>query len=261
VEALAALFRFNVWSVAVPAAIVSSYWVALRRARQAGIPERPFESACQWAIGVGLVVSHAVQVIFYHPERLRREGFVSLLKFWDGLSSYGGFVGGLGAVLVIYALRRRSWWAEADAILQGWCVGWIFGRLGCTIAGDHPGGRTDFFLAYRYADGPRHNLGLYEMLFTLLLLLPANLLLHRKRPPAGSFVALNFLLYGAGRFVLDLFRAKDRPDSDPRYLGLTLAHYASIAVLGVGVWALLHARRGAAWPPDPGSLDSGGGRR
>ncbi len=249
-EALSAsLFRFDIWSLAVPATIVSAYWFALRRARQAGIADRPFESAMQWAIGAGLVVSHAVQVIFYHPQRLREEGFVSLLKFWDGLSSYGGFVGGLGTLAVFYALRRRRWWAEADAMFQGWCLGWIFGRTGCTIAGDHPGGRTGFFLAYPYPDGPRHNLGLYEMLFTLLVLLPANLLLHRKRPPAGSFVALNFLLYGGGRFILDFFRATDRAGSDPRYFGLTLAHYLSIAFFAIGLWALSRALRSRSSPP------------
>jgi phosphatidylglycerol:prolipoprotein diacylglycerol transferase len=85
-------------------------------------------------------------------------------------------------------------------------------------------------------------MGLYELLFTLLLLLPANLMLHRRKPPVGGFVALNCLVYGAGRFALDFARATDRADSDPRYFGLTLGHYGSLAVFLFGVFVALRAR-------------------
>ena len=125
----------------------------------------------------------------------------------------------------------------------------FFGRLGCTVSGDHPGPRTNFFLAFPYGDGPRHNLGLYEMLFTLLVIVPANLMLNRRKPPVGSFLALDCLLYGAGRFALDFLRATDLPDADPRYFGLTLAHYCSLAVFVFGLWMLVLARGRRFEPP------------
>jgi len=241
-ERLAALFQFNFWSFAIPAAIVSGIWMSLRRARQAGIEVRAFETAAQWAVGIGLVVSHMVEILFYQQARLKSEGFLTLFKFWEGLSSYGGFFGAIVTLFVIYRLRRRRWWREADALIQGLMVGWIFGRLGCTVAGDHAGPRTDLWFAYPYPDGPRHNLGFYEMLFTALLIVPANLLLFRRKPPVGSFLALDCLLYGVCRFALDFMRATDRMDSDPRYLGLTLAHYCSLAVFLFGVWMFFQAR-------------------
>lgn len=240
---VAALFQFNVWSLAVPGAIVAGYWLALRRARAAGLELREFESATQWAIGLGLVFSHMVEILLYQQPKLRREGILTLLKFWEGLSSYGGFFGAVATLTVFYlVLRRRRWWREADILVQALVFAWIFGRFGCTVSGDHPGPRTDLWFAYPYPDGPRHNLGLYEMLFTLLVLFPANLLLYRRRPPVGSFLALDCLLYGAGRFALDFMRATDRADSDPRYFGLTLAHYCSMAVFAFGLWCLVLAR-------------------
>jgi phosphatidylglycerol:prolipoprotein diacylglycerol transferase len=241
---LAAFFQFSVWSFAVPAAIVSGYWFGLRRARQGGLDDRLWESATQWAVGMGLVISHAVEILLYQPQRLKAEGWLTLLKFWEGLSSYGGFAGAVVTLFVFYGIRRRRWWAEADALIQALFLGWVFGRFGCTVSGDHPGPRTTFFLAYPYPppDGPRHNLGLYEMLFTLLVIVPANLILHRRKPPVGSFLALDCLLYGAGRFALDFMRSTDRADSDPRYLGLTLAHYCSLAVFVFGL-AMLFASR------------------
>ena len=147
---MTSLFQFNFWSFAVPAAIVSGFWLGLRRARQAGLDDRLWESATQWAVGMGLVVSHAVEILFYQPQRLKAEGWLTLLKFWDGLSSYGGFAGAVVTLFVFYGIRRRRWWREADVLIQALFMGWIFGRLGCTVAGDHPGPRTTSFLAYPY---------------------------------------------------------------------------------------------------------------
>lgn len=248
------LLHPNIWTFAVPAAIVSGYWFGLRRARQGGLNDRQWESATQWAVGLGLVVSHAVEILFYQPQRLREEGFITLFKFWEGLSSYGGFIGAVVTLFVFFGLRRKRWWKEADVLIQALFVGWIFGRLGCTIAGDHPGPRTDFFLAYPYPDGPRHNLGLYELLLTAAVIVPANLWLYRKRPPVGSFLALDCLIYGTGRFALDFLRATDRLDSDPRYLGLTLAHYCSLGTFLFGaIMALVASRRALEDPGPPGT--------
>lgn len=244
------LFQFNIWSFAVPAAIVSGYWFALRRAREAKIDTREFESALEWCIGGGLVISHMVEILLYQPYRLKAEGWLTLLKFWDGLSSYGGFFGAVLMMILFYSVRRRrSWWLEADLIMQGLILGWIFGRLGCTVSGDHPGPKTSVPWAYPYPDGPRHNMGLYEMLYTLGVLLPATLLLHRFKPPVGSYVALNCLLYGAGRFALDFLRATDRSDADPRYFGLTLAHYLSGGIFLFGLVVALLARARKLDPP------------
>lgn len=254
---LAGIINFNFWSFAVPAAIVSGYWLALRRARQAGLDTNVFEAATQWALGVGLVVSHMVEILLYQQHKLKAEGWLTLFKFWEGLSSYGGFFGAVAMLFVYYGIRRKRWWIEADALIQGVFFGWIFGRLGCTVAGDHPGPRTSFFLAYPYESGPRHNLGLYEMLFTLLVIVPANVLLYPKRPPVGSFLALDCLLYGAGRFALDFMRATDLADSDPRYFGLTLAHYCSLAVFVFGLVMLFMARsRKLDAPPTPAGVSS-----
>ncbi|HZE96352.1 MAG TPA: prolipoprotein diacylglyceryl transferase family protein [Planctomycetota bacterium] len=240
-------FRFNVWSFAVPAAIIAGYWLALRRAREAGLDTKRFESSMEWGTGGGLVLSHMAEILFYQPQKLKSEGPLELLYFWDGLSSYGGFFGGVFVFAAYYAITtRRSWWREADCLIQGMVLAWIFGRFGCTVSGDHPGPRTTVPWAYPYPppDGPRHNMGLYELLFTIGVLLPLNLWLHRKKPAVGSFVAMNCMVYGAGRFALDFMRATDRADSDPRYLGLTLAHYCSLSIFLLGLVVLILSRKG-----------------
>ncbi|MBV8881205.1 MAG: prolipoprotein diacylglyceryl transferase [Planctomycetaceae bacterium] len=244
---LAALFQFNVWSFAVPAAIASGYWYAVRQARRAGdIDLKLLESSMEWGIGGGLVLSHMAEILFYQPQKLKADGWVTLLKFWDGLSSYGGFFGGVFVFAAFYRIvKRAAWWKEADVLIQGMILAWIFGRFGCTVSGDHPGPRTTVAWAYPYPDGPRHNMGLYELIYTVVVLLPANLLLARRKrkPPVGSFVAMNCLLYGAGRFALDFLRATDVTNPDPRYLGLTLAHYCSLSIFLFGLGVAVLARQ------------------
>src|SRR5581483_418099 len=85
-SSLAALFQFNVWSFAVPAAIFFGYWLALVRARQAGLDTQRFESSMEWGIGGGLLLSHVAEIVLYQPQKLKAEGPLELLKFWDGLS-------------------------------------------------------------------------------------------------------------------------------------------------------------------------------
>jgi phosphatidylglycerol:prolipoprotein diacylglycerol transferase len=53
-------------------------------------------------------------------------------------------------------------------------------------------------------------------------------------------------VYGAGRFLLDFLRADDVVYADARYLGLTPAQYAALALLAYAAWALARRRDGGA---------------
>ena len=79
---------------------------------------------------------------------------------------------------------------------------WIFGRLGCTIVHDHPGAHTTSWLAVRYPDGPRYDLGLLELLFTVLVA-GAFLVLDRRKRPTGFYLGWFLLVYGLFRLLLD----------------------------------------------------------
>jgi hypothetical protein len=159
-----------------------------------------------------------------------------LLEFWNGMSSFGGFAGALAGLTVGFARRSaRVRLAVAEVLLQALVVGGVFGRLGCTLVHDHIGKPSDFWLAIRFPDGPRHDLGLYELLFTLLVLVPAVVLLNRRPRQAGATIATIALLYAPARFAADFLRNTDLASADPRYLGLTLAQYACIVSACVGL--------------------------
>ncbi len=131
---------------------------------------------------VGFIVAHLVSVIFYFPERIVESPWV-LLNFWSGLSSFGGFLGAFLAFLFYTKREKIPRLPYADSVALGLSVGWIFGRTGCFTAHDHPGRRTSFFLAVNYPGGPRHDLGLDELLFTIVM--TAILFAYSRKPPAG----------------------------------------------------------------------------
>lgn len=222
----------------------------VREAERRGLDARAIERSASWALLGGIAGAHLVHVLFYHPEELRQGGLLQLLKVWDGLSSTGGVLGGLLAILIFFRIRGLSFRRYGDVFALGVAPGWMVARLGCFSVHDHPGVRTAFALAVAFPGGARHDLGLDDAL--VLAALSALLYaLDRRGHLGGRLLPLLALLYGAARLLLDFLRARDLPYSDARYLGLTPAQYACIALVA---WGAAHLARWSSWSatlPDP----------
>lgn len=227
--------------------IVASYFAAAHRARQVGLDVGVIRQIVRLSAVFGIGGAHLVHLFFYHPEELAADPWV-LLRFWSGMSSYGGFVFAITACAIYLVRRRVNLRAYADVAMYGFFAAWFFGRLGCSIAHDHPGRLSDFFLAVKFPGGARHDLGLYEFMLCWLWIPFIHWMGRKKKiddPPAGSIFAAMLVAYSVPRFFLDFLRATDLPYHDARYLGLTPAQYACIIFTVLGVWffACLRARR------------------
>jgi phosphatidylglycerol:prolipoprotein diacylglycerol transferase len=128
-------------------------------------------------------------------------------------------------------------------LVQALVVGWVFGRLGCTLVHDHVGTPSTFLLAVRFPNGPRHDLGLYEFLYTLVVLVPAVVVLDRRQRPPGTSVAVLALMYAPVRFLLDFLRQTDLPGADVRHHALTVAQYGTVVLAGIGLGLAVRIRR------------------
>jgi phosphatidylglycerol---prolipoprotein diacylglyceryl transferase len=188
----------------------------------------------------GFIVAHLVSVIFYFPERILEDWKV-LFNPFAGLSSFGGFLGAFLAFLYYTKKADIPRLPYADSVALGLSIGWIFGRTGCFSAHDHPGRHVSasFFLSVNYPDGPRIDLGLYELLFTIAMTVVLFRYNRRARPP-GRIIALAMLMYAPARFILDFLRetavsaAISHPDK--RFLALTPAQWACLATAALGVY-------------------------
>jgi len=220
--------------------------VAAAASRRRGLDPRPLRDFAVWGVVAGIAGGHAVHLLAYHPEELADPRRV--LQFWEGLSSYGGLLGGTVAAAIWFRARRVRLSDYADPLALGLASGWGVARIGCFLVHDHPGSRTTFPLAVRFPGGARHDLGLYDAL-VLLTLAAILVALFRRRRLERRLLPLLGVAYGTSRFLLDFLRARDLPYSDPRYLGWTPAQYASVALVAWGAWRLARPVPPAASAP------------
>lgn len=228
------------WATLVCIGFVIGLEIARARGIRKGLEVPDIVDGAVFTVGMGFLVGHLVHVLVYNPDRYARDGVMSLLRVWEGFSSYGGFIGAvLGSVLFYTVLRKRDYWAHADVIIFGFPFAWVFGRLGCFSAHDHIGRASDFALAVNFPPplGPRHDLGLYEALLTAVIA-GAFLLADRQPRRKGFYVALWAVMYAPVRFLLDFLRNADLEHSDVRWLGLTPAQYGSLLMFVGGVWVV-----------------------
>ena len=235
------------FGVMVAIAMLVGMRLVRRRATADGLDRLVADRLVTWILAGGFIGAHLVDRLVYFPaQTLERPQ--TIFFFWQGLSSFGGFLGAIVAAVMFFrrvpeAAAQR--WRYLDTIAFGFPFGWIFGRTGCFLAFDHPGSPTHFFLAEMDRDGVvRHNLGLYEALYTILFAAPFYLLGRQSRRHPGFYVGLLAVVYAPVRFMFDFLRTVD-----VRYFGLTPGQWGSLALIVVGV--LIVRRSGRLVEPAP----------
>lgn len=211
--------------------------LVMRYARERGIHRDVMSRFVLWVLVCAFVAGHMLDTLFYHPGHVLRDPW-SLLRIWDGLSSFGGFAGAMIGVFAFkYHFKIKRIMPLTDTMAAAFPVGWVFGRMGCSVVHDHLGMRSQLWFALQRVN--RFDLGLLEMIFAAIIALTAIALARKPRPP-GFFLGLTMLAYAPTRFALDFLRAQpgDLHDADPRYLVLTPAQWASVA-LALGGFYLL----------------------
>jgi phosphatidylglycerol:prolipoprotein diacylglycerol transferase len=249
-----------------------------RRARTLGWDVNKLNSFVTWMLISAFLLSHVLDSLFYHWDEVVKDP-IYIIKFWEGLSSFGGFVGAaVGIVLWRYLviengrLRVRPTPQPllpfADLVLSCLPLGWMFGRAGCASVHDHPGARatadallavsfprvTPFdalhphdpvstlgFITFVHGTDYRYDMGLLEFFFTVILTVCFALTWH-KRPRIGSYVVATALTYAPVRFAMDYLRVPPGENGDTRYAGLTPAQYGCIGLFVFGLWMILYMR-------------------
>ena len=225
-------FALQPFGILAAAGVALASALLVREARRRGLDQEPLQKFPTWGLVGGIAGAHLVHLFLYHPEELRENGPLQILKLWDGLSSTGGVLGGIVAAAIFFRLRRIPFARYADVFALALAPGWAVARLGCFSVHDHPGRLSSFALAVAFPGGARHDLGFYDALVLFAL---TALLYALRRRFEHRLLAVLALGYGLARFLLDFLRAADLPYSDARYFGLTPAQYAAVALVLYGV--------------------------
>ncbi|HSN80993.1 MAG TPA: prolipoprotein diacylglyceryl transferase family protein [Polyangiales bacterium] len=236
------------FGVLVATGVLLGAWIAGRFARRNGLDPVATGDLVTYAVVTGFILGYLLNGLFYERDTVREILQDPSLFFstWLGLSSYGGFFGGILGCFIWRYRTKMPLLPYANAVCFALPFGWFFGRMGCFVVHDHPGKVTDFALAvadYRFGTPPyepRHDLGLYELIYSALIIALFVWLEHRRRRPVGFYCALLPLLYAPVRFFLDFLRATPLEGGDARYAGLTPAQWSSVLMvfIGLAVWQL-----------------------
>jgi len=235
----------HAFGVLVACALLVGTTIVRQRAAAQGLPEREVGRFLSWILIGGFAGAHLVDRLVYFPRATMAEP-LSLLRFWESLSSFGGFLGGTVGALLFFRKHAAagSSWKYIDSFAYAFPFAWVLGRAGCFVAYDHPGRPTGFVLGEVYRDGVvRHNLGLEEAIYTTLVA-ALFAVLGRERRFSGSFLGLLMLLYAPFRFSVDFLRIVD-----VRYGGLTPGQYGCVAMAIGGIVILMARSRPNARTP------------
>lgn len=262
-----AAFSIKPFGALVATGVFLGSHLATKQGKKLGLSEPALTSFIMWVVGIGFLGGHMFDVIFYYPDQLLRDP-LSLFRIWESLSSFGGFLGGVIGVFLWKLRYRTHVLPYADVIASAFPTAWVFGRMGCSVAHDHPGLESDLWFAVQYPHGGRFDLGLYEMLLTIPLAL-AFLYLRRKPRPWGFYLGAMSIAYAPVRFALDFLRIhgdiRDGGAVDPRYAGLTPAQWACFGLLAAGVYFFVRTLQSAdnpkAFAPPPPPRELAGPRR
>jgi len=254
----------QVFGMIVAAGVLIGAALLRRYAEWHGVSDEHIRGLTGWITVAGFLGAHEFDVIAYQWDRISEPWDIwpvshwpLPIRFWDGISSYGGFVGGAIGFAIYVWWKRLPVRLFADIALVGLMPAFSIGRIGCTVVSDHIGSAVDTakWYAALAMDYPRNlnmahlaehypgtseyirawNLGLIEFLY----LIPVNAILlwlafrSKKRPNAGIIAVGAGLLYSPVRFFLDFLRPDE---TDPRHLGLTFAQWAAIAAFGVAAY-------------------------
>ena len=270
--------------------VILGTYLANWRARIRGLDLDKLNSFITWMLVCGFIGAHVFDEIFYHPKEIIERPWsllmfwASLSSFGGFLGALIGVLGWkyfealplfrVGPLFTIPKFRRRavseSILPYCDLILSVFPVAWVFGRSGCTVAHDHPGMKvpmgTFLSVAYgkwdpaktqhigpielRWGNAPQYDLGLMELLFTIVI---ATLfaLTWRKRLTTGTYIVLTAFTYGPVRLVMDFIRIKDGDSADLRYGNLTFAQYCCLALVLYGVAMVFMVRKFQREGSDP----------
>ncbi|MBI4887241.1 MAG: prolipoprotein diacylglyceryl transferase [Acidobacteria bacterium] len=240
------LFRIGQFEITSFGAMVAvgalvGLWLFRRELDRSGLPVEATDAAV-WGVLGGLLGAKLLWVF----EHVGDGPFAALFFTRGGMSWFGGLAGGVGVGVAVMIGRRLPLGATLAAATPALAFGHLLGRIGCFLVGDDYGRPSSLPWAVAFPDGlpptdvPVHPTQLYEALFLGWL---GWMLLRWRRHGAPDLVVLGryVMLAGIARFLIEFIRVNERVA-----LGLTVAQWASLALLAAGGLVLGAARSSAA---------------
>jgi phosphatidylglycerol:prolipoprotein diacylglycerol transferase len=237
------------YGVAYVAGFLAFYWGMVRFYRWQWSPLTPSQVSdlMMWVV-VGVLAGGRLGycLVYDWPQTVADP--LGVIAFWrggiSGMSSHGGMVGAVLAILFYCRKHGISFWTTADHAAVWTPIGLGLGRVANFINGELWGRPSTVPWAWIFPESgsmvPRHPSQLYQALGEGVILF-ALLFMLRWRGWTGGRVAVVFLVgYGVVRFVVEFFREPDRQIGFLA-LGWSMGQWLSLGLVLVGgvLWMIL----------------------
>jgi len=138
------------FGVIVAAGVLIGAALLRRYAEWHGVSDDHIRGILGWITITGFLGAHWFDVLAYEPHKLSEpmatwppSKWPVLIRIWDGISSYGGFVGGAIGFAIYVWWKRLPVRLFADIAIVGLLPAFSIGRIGCTVVSDHVGAVVD----------------------------------------------------------------------------------------------------------------------
>ena len=222
--------------------IIAALSLSWRRARRKGLDEENVTS-----LGLVILLSGILgaKVFFLLTcfDQVKADPLGALGS--EGFVVYGGLVFGLAAAWLWCRRKGTRMGVWTDLVIPGVAGAQGFGRVGCFLAGCCYGAPTSSRLGVVFPAESLAPAGVRlwpTQLFSAagdFLLMGALLLLDRREGPPGRLTGWYLLLYGIGRFLVELLRDDPRGSVGP----LSTSQFISLFFVLAGTALLLRGRK------------------
>lgn len=192
--------------------IFSAYCLAEYRARKIGLDEERVFGMTLWAVIGGILGGKILYFITILPQIFAD---LSLLyrNLLEGFVIYGALIGGFIGIVLYCRIWKMKLLAYLDLALPSVALAQGFGRIGCLLAGCCYGRETSGAFAITFHESAYAPNGVplvpTQIISSVLDFLHFFILLYfvkKWKKNDGQVTGLFFMLYSAGRFVLEYFR-------------------------------------------------------
>jgi len=227
--------------------------MASRRADRFGLKSSMVQDTAIWLIVAGIVGARVLFIAQEWPKFAGRPDQIFKIQM-DGLTSFGGLLGGLIAILVVSRLKKFRATQLFDTVGVPMLVAHAIGRVGCLLNGCCYGHACEASPPGVHVEGlPGYYLPA-QLLEGALVLLGAFIVSRVElsgRLKNGQSFSLVLIVYGVARFIYEFFRA-GTSSTTMGSTGMTEAHVAAavMALIGVGLY-LYQAKRGQMVASEP----------
>jgi len=213
----------------------------LQRHREISLSGEQWSTVVSWAV-VGVILGGRLGYVLFYGLPFYLQNPLEIFAVWHGgMSSHGGMLGLIAAMLLVCRKYSIPFLALADIAVIPAAIGLALGRMGNFINLELYGTVTTlpWGIAIPGVEGLRHPTQLYAVAKDLAIAIVC--FVHVSRIPYkrnGQTFAVFLMMYAVLRFTVEYLRVQDHPGFDASIIHLTIGQMLTIPVFiaGVIVW-------------------------